>query len=80
MLGKLIIASLLTGIISGAFITFYELVITFFTYFFFMGNPFKTIPTLPIWYLYLLPTVAIFIVNYIVSKDTNIREFGCYCF
>ena len=29
MLGKLIIASLLTGIISGAFITFYELVITF---------------------------------------------------
>jgi len=76
MLGKLIIASLLTGIISGAFITFYELVITFFTYFFFMGNPFKTIPTLPIWYLYLLPTVAIFIVNYIVSKDTNIREYG----
>lgn len=76
MLGKLIIASLLTGIISGFFITFYELVITFFTYFFFMGNPFKTIPTLPIWYLYLLPTVAIFIVNYLISKDKNIREYG----
>ena len=76
MVGKLIIASLLTGIISGFFITFYELVITFCTYFFFMGNPFETIPTLPIWYLYLLPTVAIFIVNYITSKDDNIREYG----
>ncbi len=76
MLGKLIIASLLTGIISGFFITFYELLITFFTYFFFMGDPFKTIPTLPIWYLYFLPTVSIFLVNYIVSKDNHIREYG----
>jgi len=76
MVGKLIITSLLTGVISGVFITFYELVITFCTYFFFMGNPFETIPTLPIWYIYLLPTVAIFIVNYLTSKDENIREYG----
>ncbi|MCK4442669.1 MAG: chloride channel protein, partial [Sulfurovaceae bacterium] len=32
--------------------------------------------TLPIWYLYLLPIIAIFIVNYIVSKDENIREYS----
>ena len=76
MLGKLIIASLLTGIISGFFITVYELLIIFLTHIIFMGDPFKTIPTLPVWYLYLAPTVAIFIVNYFVSKDKYIREYG----
>ncbi len=76
MIGKLIIATILTGIISGFFITIYELLITFVTYFIFMGDPFKTIATLPTWYLYLLPTVAIFIVNYLSSKDPSIREYG----
>ena len=76
MLGKLLIASIITGIISGAFITIYELMITFTTYFIFGGDPYKTIPTLPAWYLYLLPTVMIFIVNYMGSKDRNIREYG----
>jgi len=76
MLGKLIIASLLTGIISGFFITVYELLIDLLTHIIFMGDPFKTIPTLPVWYLYLAPTVAIFIVNYFISKDKYIREYG----
>lgn len=76
MLAKLIVASLLTGIISGFFITVYELLIKLLTYTIFMGDPFITIPTLPTWYLYLAPTVAIFIVNYIISKDKYIREYG----
>ncbi len=76
MIGKLIIATILTGLITGAFITFYELLIIFMTYFIFMGDPLKTIPTLPIWYLYLVPTVAIFFVNHLASKDSNIREYG----
>ena len=76
MIGKLIIATILTGLITGAFITFYELLIVFLTYFIFIGDPLKTIPTLPIWYLYLVPTVAIFFVNYLASKDNNIREYG----
>jgi len=76
MLGKLIIASLLTGVISGFFITVYELLIELLTHIIFMGDPFKTIPTLPTWYLYLAPTVAIFIVNYFISKDKYIREYG----
>ena len=76
MLGKLIIASLLTGIISGFFIIIYEFLIDFLTHIIFMGDPFKTIPTLPTWYLYLAPTVAIFIVNYLISKDKYIREYG----
>lgn len=76
MLAKLIIASLLTGIISGIFITFYELLIDFLSHLIFMGDPFETIPTLPTWYLYLVPTVAIFIVNFLISKDSYIREYG----
>jgi CIC family chloride channel protein len=76
MIIKLITAAVLTGLISGFFITFYELLITFLTYFFFMGDPYKTVPSLPVWYLYALPTVAIFIVNYLISKDKHIREYG----
>ncbi len=76
MILKLIIAVMLTGLISGFFITMYELLITFVTHFLFMGDPFKTVATLPTWYLYFLPTVAIFIVNYLISKDTNIREYA----
>jgi CIC family chloride channel protein len=76
MLGKLIVASILTGLISGFFIVFYELLITFMTYIIFLGNPFETIPTLPIWYLYAVPTIAIFFVNYLASKDNHIREYG----
>ncbi len=76
MIAKLLLASILTGLISGFFITFYSFLINFLTYFFFMGEPIETIPTLPIWYLYLLPTIAIFIVNYIVSKDAHVKEYG----
>ncbi len=76
MVSKLLIASLITGLISGIFITFYSFLINFLTHLFFMGNPFQTIPTLPVWYLYALPTVAIFIVNFIVSRDSNVREYG----
>ncbi len=78
MIGKLIIATILTGIITGIFITIYELLIIFLTYFIFMGDPVETIPTLPIWYLYLVPTLAIFFVNYLASKDTHIQEYGVY--
>ncbi len=76
MIGKLVIAAILTGLFSGFFITFYELLINFLTYFIFMGDPIKTIPTLPVWYLYLVPTLAILFVNYLSTKDPNIREYG----
>ncbi len=73
---KLLIATIITGIISGIFITLYELLIIFVRYFIFFGDPSKTISTLPIWYIYALPTLAIFFVNYLVLKDNSIREYG----
>jgi len=76
MLGRIILATIVIGVISGFLITIYELLIIFTTYFFFLGDPYKTIATLPVWYLYLLPTISIFIVNYIVSKDSAIREYA----
>lgn len=76
MIGKLIIASALTGIISGCFILLYEFLVIFMTHLLFLGDPVKTIGTLPVWYVYLIPTVAIFIVNYLSTKDRNIREYG----
>ena len=76
MIGKLILATILTGIITGVFITIYEILILFMTLFIFNGDPVTSIPNLPIWYVYLVPTVAIFFVNYLSSKDNLIREYG----
>ncbi len=76
MIGKLIIISTLIGVVSGLVITLYELAIDSATKILFLGDPFETVQNLPIWYIYLVPTVAIFIVNYIVSKDSHVREYS----
>jgi CIC family chloride channel protein len=76
MLLKVLLASLFTGLISGLFITFYEYLIDFLRTLLFFGNPFETVASLPTWYLYFVPTVAIFCVNYLISKDRGIREYG----
>ncbi len=62
MIIKLFLATILTGFISGIFIVFYSFLIETFKRLFFMGNPMETVATLPTWYLYALPTIAIFIV------------------
>lgn len=76
MLMRLAFATIIVGIISGFLVTIYELLIIFTTHLFFAGDPYKTVSTLPVWYLYTLPTVVIFIVNYLTSRDKNIREYG----
>jgi CIC family chloride channel protein len=76
MIFRLISATILTGIISGFFIVFYENLISFFTYIVFWGHTIETIKELPTLYLYLAPTISILIVNYLISYDKNIREYG----
>jgi len=76
MIAKLLIASIFTGLLSGLFIAFYSFLINLMIHIFFMGNPMETIPTLPAWYLYALPTVAILVVNFIISHDANVKEYG----
>jgi len=76
MIAKLIIATILTGIVSGGFIIVYENLILLFSHIIFLGHSIEEISTLPVWYLYLAPTVAILMVNYMISYDKNIREYG----
>ncbi|HFD13957.1 MAG TPA: chloride channel protein [Epsilonproteobacteria bacterium] len=76
MIAKLLTASIFTGLLSGLFIAFYSFLINLMTHLFFMGDPMKTVPTLPTWYLYALPTMAILVVNFIVSHDNNVKEYG----
>jgi len=76
MIAKLLAASILTGLLSGLFIAFYSFLFNLMTHLFFMGDPMKTISTLPTWYLYVLPTMAILVVNFIVSHDGNVKEYG----
>jgi len=71
-----IIFSLITGIITGAFIVIYWILTQLFSHLLFFGNPYETIPNLPVWYIYLVPTVSILIVNYLISKDESVKEYG----
>jgi len=71
-----ILFSLLTGLITGAFIVIYWVLTNLFSHLLFFGNPYETIPNLPVWYVYLVPTVSILIVNYLISKDGSVKEYG----
>ncbi|WP_457562372.1 chloride channel protein [Caminibacter pacificus] len=71
-----ILFTLITGIITGIFIVIYGLLTKFLSYLLFWGDPFESIEHLPWWYLYLIPTVSILIVNYMISKDDSVKEYG----
>jgi CIC family chloride channel protein len=71
---NLIVFSLIVGIITGGFIVIYGLLTEFLKHILFLGDPFETINNLPIWYLYLIPTIAILIVNYLIKIDPNVRD------
>ncbi len=73
---KLIFISLIVGLINGFLITFYETTLEFCKKLFFGGNPFLAIEKLPIWYLYVLPTITILIVNFLISSNPHIREYA----
>jgi CIC family chloride channel protein len=70
------LASAVTGFLSGFFVIVYDWLSKFVAKILYMGNPEKTIPSLPIWYIYLVPIVSILLVNFIVSLDKSIKEYG----
>jgi CIC family chloride channel protein len=73
---NLIKFSLVVGIITGIFIVIYGLLTELLKHILFFGDPFETVSNLPVWYLYLIPTIAILIVNYLIKIDNNVREYG----
>jgi CIC family chloride channel protein len=76
MIVRLLLASLIIGIIAGIFIVIYGLLTKFLSHVLYFGDPFETIPNLPVWYVYLIPIVSILIVNYLISKDEAVKEYG----
>jgi len=76
IIGSLIILTLLTGIITGFVIVVYSLLTNLLSEVFFLGDPIENIANLPIWYVYLIPTISILIVNFLISKNENVKEYG----
>jgi len=73
-MGKLILASVIIGTLSGIFVTLYCYFTEFLTWLFY--GSMENISSLPWWYLYLIPTLSILIVNYIISKNSSVKEYG----
>ena len=73
---KNIIATILTGIITSFFVIIYALLTKGLQFILFLGNSLDTIDNLPWWYLYLVPFISILIVNYIISKNEKVKEYG----
>jgi CIC family chloride channel protein len=76
MIARLLLASLIIGIIAGIFIVIYGTLTEFLSHVLYFGDPFETIPNLPVWYVYLVPIISILIVNYLISKDEAVKEYG----
>ncbi|WP_457561232.1 chloride channel protein [Caminibacter sp.] len=71
-----LLLSFLSGILTGVFVTVYIFLTKFFMKILYQGDPVKTIHNLPVWYVYLVPVVSILIVNYLISLDETVREYG----
>ncbi|WP_456342632.1 chloride channel protein [Thermovibrio sp.] len=73
---KLLILSLLTGLLTGLAIAFYVFLTESLSYILYLGEPFKTIPSLPWWYVVFITTSSILIVNLIILYSERAREYG----
>jgi len=76
VVARLILLAILSGTVSGVFIVVYGLLTKFLSFVLFLGDPFETVPELPVWYVYLVPMVSIFIVNYMISRNEVVKEYG----
>ncbi|GAB6073578.1 chloride channel protein [Nautilia lithotrophica] len=76
MIKNLLIGSFLTGIITGIFILIYAFFTKYLSFILFFGDPIQNIQFLPIWYIYLVPFISILIINYLISKNDKVKEYG----
>ncbi|SMP19590.1 chloride channel protein, CIC family [Desulfurobacterium pacificum] len=75
-LNVLFFSSLITGVVTGFFVSVYVLMSKVFSFIFFQGDPIETIPHLPLWYLIFVPTAVILFVNYLIERNDRVREYG----
>jgi len=71
-----LLASFITGIISGIFVVIYDLLTKIISKLLYFGNPLSTIDKLSLWYIFFVPIVSIIIVNLIISYDKSVKEYG----
>jgi len=76
LLRNFLIASFITGVISGVFVVIYDLLTKFISKILFLGDPVKTISALPVWYVYFIPIISIIVINLIISSDKSVKEYG----
>ena len=73
---KLFFLSVITGILTGVAIIFYVFLTKALSYLFYLGEPLTTIPKLPFWYVFLITTSSILIVNLIIINNEKAKEYG----
>ncbi|MEO2065322.1 MAG: chloride channel protein, partial [Desulfurobacteriaceae bacterium] len=73
---KLLVLSLLTGLFTGIAISFYVFLTKSISYLFYLGDPYRTIPNLPWWYVLFVTTSSILMVNLIILYNDRAREYG----
>ncbi len=73
---NLLFLSILTGIITGFIIVIYSFLTDLLKFLLFFGNPIESISSLPFWYVLLVPVVSILIVNFLISKNESVKEYG----
>jgi CIC family chloride channel protein len=76
VIARVLVLALFAGLVTGVAVSFYVLATELLRDFLFAGNPYETATTLPVWYLYAMPTLAILLVNYLSSKHPSVREYG----
>ncbi|AZV46745.1 voltage-gated chloride channel [Nautilia sp. PV-1] len=76
LLRDFLLASILTGFLSGIFVVIYDLLAKIISRILYKGDPISTIPNLPVWYVFIIPIISILIVNFIISFDKSVKEYG----
>jgi|GEM_PF-740019 len=76
IVARILTLSIAVGIVTGLAISFFVLAARWLSELLFFGHGLHTITALPWWYLYLVPVLAILVVNWLIEKDPGVREYG----
>ncbi len=74
---KILLFSIITGILAGSAVTVYVLLSQAFTTLLFLGHDIQRGDNdLPVLYLYAIPILSILFVNWMIKRDNSVREYG----
>ncbi len=76
VVARILTLSVFAGLLTGFAISVYVLATQSLSRLLFSGDALQTAASLPWWYLYLVPMIAILLVNYLIEKDPGVREYG----